>query len=111
MFIKDYQIKAVSTAIYPKESKIAALSYCGLKLNGEAGEVAEQIGKAIRDDGGRITKDRKDKLTKELGDVLWYLAALSAELDLDLDVVAYTNLRKLKGRKDRGTLQGSGDDR
>ncbi len=55
-------------------------------LAGEAGEVAEHAKKAIRDDGGQSSAtERRAAMAKELGDVLWYVAQLASELDLDLD--------------------------
>ena len=50
-------------------------------------------------------------MAKELGDVLWYVAQLASELDLDLNQVAEANLQKLLSRQRRGVLSGSGDDR
>ena len=50
-------------------------------------------------------------MAKELGDVLWYVAQLATELDLDLDEIAARNLEKLLSRQRRGVLSGSGDDR
>ena len=50
-------------------------------------------------------------MAKELGDVLWYVAQLASELDLDLDEIAQANLEKLLSRQRRGVLSGSGDDR
>jgi len=42
---------------------------------------------------------------------LWYLANLASELDVSLGEVARRNLEKLKPRKERGVLRGSGDNR
>ena len=103
-----YQSRAMDTAIFPKEN---ATSYLALKLCGESGEVAEHIGKSIRDDAGEITPARRDALKKELGDVLWYVANLAHELGFSLENVANANLHKLSDRKDRGVLGGSGDER
>jgi len=50
-------------------------------------------------------------LTSEVGDVLWYCAVLASELGVSLNVIMQKNLEKLHGRKERGTLAGSGDDR
>lgn len=109
MDLNEYQKRAVSTAIYPNQG--ANFVYPVLGLTGEAGEVAEQIKKALRDDKGRITDARWQSLQKELGDVLWYLAVLAHELSMSLDSVARTNLEKLAQRKERGTLRGEGSDR
>ena len=77
-----------------------------LGLVGESGEVAEKVKKWVRDG----TYD-KDELVKEIGDVLFYVAALAGALEIDLADVAQGNLDKLNSRKERGTLQGSGDNR
>lgn len=91
--------------------KVLSLQYCTGKLNGEAGEVAELIFKAFREDKGKITDERKEKLFKELGDVLWYVARISDLLGFKLSDVMEYNLAKLADRKERGVLSGSGDDR
>lgn len=92
------------------------LVYPALKLCGEAGEIAEKVGKLWRDTGRKagenLTADEREGLLKELGDVLWYINALaSLELDSSLDEVAALNIEKLTSRHERGTLAGSGDDR
>jgi NTP pyrophosphatase (non-canonical NTP hydrolase) len=56
-----------------------------------------------------LSDERFDKLSDELGDVLWYVAALASELGVPLEAIARRNLRKLHGRRERGTLQGSGE--
>lgn len=99
-----YQESAKETAIYPEQAKIF---YPALGLAGEVGEVCEKIKKHVRD--GRDLD--KEDLTKELGDVLWYLAALATDLQINLNDVAVINYEKLKSRKERNVLQGSGDSR
>jgi NTP pyrophosphatase (non-canonical NTP hydrolase) len=108
MELTEYQRLSRRTAEYPRE---AWLAYPALGLAGEAGEVAEHAKKAIRDDGGELSTERREKMAKELGDVLWYVAQLASELELDLDEVAQANLDKLLSRQHRGVLSGSGDDR
>jgi NTP pyrophosphatase (non-canonical NTP hydrolase) len=117
MNFDEYTIEAKKTAIFPKkipdtaDENLVGLLYCGLKLNGEAGEVAEHIGKALRDDGGVITEDRKAKLFKEIGDVQWYIANITDLLNGKLSAIAFMNLEKLRDRSKRGVLGGSGSDR
>lgn len=79
-------------------------------LAGEAGEVIEKVKKAWRDDD-RITTERREEIKKELGDVLWYLARLSADQGYALSDIADTNLNKLRDRKINGRIKGSGDNR
>lgn len=107
---EDYQRGARTTAIYPGKGE-GNWIYPALGLAGETGEICEKIKKCIRDDGGRMTDERRDLLRKELGDVLWYLATLATELGLDLQDVAEANLAKLARRQEAGTLRGDGDHR
>jgi len=102
--LDDYQKECLKLAIFPKDK---ALVYLGLKLAGEAGEVAEKIGKNIRD-GGQLDDLG---LAKELGDVMWYIAVLAEHLGYDLSEIADINIKKLNDRKDRNVLGGSGDNR
>ena len=70
------------------------LVHGALKLAGEAGEVADLVGKWY---GQGHDLDR-DELIDELGDVLWHLAEVCTALRVDLGLVAYRNLRKLAAR-------------
>ncbi len=106
--LSEYQRRSRRTAGYPRQ---AWLAYPALGLAGEAGEVAEHVKKTIRDDGGSVSDERRQALSRELGDVLWYVAQLATELGLDLDQIAQANLEKLLSRQERGVLSGSGDDR
>lgn len=110
MDFKEYQKKALETALFPDKYKII---YSAMGLGNEAGEVMGKIKKWLRgDDGdGPISEERRLALRDELGDVLWYLAVLSRDLGLDLDEIAQLNVEKLKSRKERGALKGDGDKR
>lgn len=103
IFFDIYQDFTDSTAIYPPEK---GLEYTALGLASEAGEFAGKVKKAIRDN----TYDA-DAMAAELGDVLWYLARAAAELDYHLSTIAEMNVEKLKSRKERNVLGGSGDER
>ena len=107
----EYQRLAGRTALYPGRDDDGVAPYPALGLAGEAGEVCEAIKKAIRDDGGAISERRRQMLQKELGDVLWYVAALCDELNLQMGEVAGHNVEKLADRQRRGVLQGEGDER
>ena len=104
MTFNDYQQLAKTTAIYPEQAKVY---YPCLGLAGEGGEGCEKIKKHIRD--GRPLD--KNDLKKELGDVLWYLSALSGDLEIELEDIAVTNYNKLKDRMERNVISGSGDNR
>lgn len=85
------------------------LAYTALKFTGELGETVEKIGKAYRDNRGKI-KD-EEKFLLELGDVLFYLTKFAQLHGKSLDDIIKMNIKKLKDRKAAGTLRGEGDDR
>ena len=113
MNMQEYQAQALQTAVYPDIGN--NFIYPTLALADEAGEVAGKVKKLIRDKQkftpAELNDDERAELQKELGDVLWYVAALAQELGLSLDAVAAANLKKLASRQQRGVLGGSGDDR
>lgn len=109
MTMDEYQAKARKTAIYPNIG--SNIVYPTLGLCGETGEFAEKVKKAIRDDGGVITPERRIEIIKELGDVMWYIASIASELNLNLSEIANTNIEKLASRANRNKLSGSGDER
>ncbi len=110
MELKEYQKKALTTAFHPKKYKVI---YPALGLGNESGEVMGKIKKWLRgDDGeGKMSKERREALKEELGDVLWYLAVLAYDLGISLEDIAKTNIDKLQSRKKRGKLKGDGDKR
>lgn len=85
--------------------------YPAIGLAGEAGEFLNKVKKIYRDDKGELTPERRADMLYELGDVLWYVAILSKELDSSLEEVAAMNNKKLESRLLRGTVHGSGDKR
>lgn len=103
MKLNDYQEQAAATAIYKAEHSIL---YPAMGLSNEAGEVLGKVKKILRDG----TFDRL-ALVDEIGDVLWYAAALCRDLEISLEEVAQRNIDKLNSRKERGVLGGSGDTR
>jgi len=80
-------------------------------MAGEAGEVANKVKKIIRDGTENMPDDWKDQLASEIGDVLWYCAALANDLGMPLALIAAQNRDKLLERKQKGTISGSGDKR
>lgn len=98
-----YQSEALSLRM-----ETATPEYCLHGLSGEAGEVASLRAKGIRDG---LPWDYDQKMKKELGDVLWFIAAIAADHGFTLEDIARANLLKLFSRKANNTLGGSGDDR
>ena len=109
MTFKEYQRLSRKTAIYPGVGK--NFVYPALGLSGESGEVAEIVKRIIREKKGLIDKESKKAISKELGDVLWYLTQLAAEFNISLEEIAKQNIEKLKSRKVRGLLHGKGNNR
>ncbi len=83
-----YQFEARRTV---GDSTLAVLA---LGVAGEAGEVADLIKKHV----GHGHQLDKDKLVKELGDVLYYVATLADAVGVPLSEVAAKNIAKLRVR-------------
>lgn len=121
--LSQLSIEVGKTAIYPRVRLLVGDSnniddavdapwlYPILGLCGEAGELANQAKKIIRDDGGILTPGRRVKMLSELGDNVWYIPRIAHGLHAALVGVVWSMLDKLRGRAERGTLQGSGDTR
>lgn len=103
-----YQEFVNDMKIYPEQHKIV---YPALGLAGEAGEIAEKVKKVLRDDNGEWTDDKRAAILDELGDPLFYIAALADDFGFTLYQVMENNVSKLTSRKARGVLGGSGDAR
>lgn len=108
MKLNEFQKQCSENAIYgdiidniPQgtSKEMLRLAYGALGLNGEAGEVADEIKKVIRNDHGVITEHRRNNLLLELSDVLWYLSSLSDILGFSLEEVAKANIKKLQSRR------------
>lgn len=106
----DYQDFTATTAVWPEEH---AIIYPALGLANEAGECLGYVKKWLRQDDGtsELTPERRKQISDEVGDVLWYCAALLRDLEIPLEDAVLTNVEKLKSRKERGTIKGSGDNR
>ena len=104
----EYQKEAEKFMIYPGDKKI---TYPILGLVSEAGEVADKYKKIIRDKNGQMIDEDRVEMLKEIGDVLWYLAAICTDIGMPLDHAALMNLQKLNSRLSRNVIKGSGDNR
>jgi len=118
----EYQEQTQTTAIYPAGVEVSLrnpaylrewlpISYCATGLNGEAGEIANLVKKALRDEGGFISTDRREKLFGEIGDAQWYISELCTSLGFKLEDVMEYNLVKLNKRQEENVLTGDGSDR
>jgi len=108
MTFTEYQEEAVKTAVYGAGNNII---YPALGIGNEAGEVQGKVKKVLRDKNGVFDDDSKIAILDEMGDVLWYIAALCRDLGLNMDLAAQRNIIKLRDRQKRNVIQGSGDNR
>ena len=103
-------------------------SYMMLNLVGEVGELASKVAKDIRRGGVEIGTtmcenemiprmnqdewwDRQDEYMAEAGDILWQASGLFEVFGWRLNDVGQGNLDKLASRKQRGVIDGNGDNR
>jgi NTP pyrophosphatase (non-canonical NTP hydrolase) len=96
MEFKNYQEGTTKTFKPHREltTKEAEILDWAIGLPGEVGEVSELIKHNIFHN----EPIDKMKLAKEIGDVLWYVAALCKSYDIPMDACAALNLAKLEHR-------------
>lgn len=136
MDLFEYQTKAMNTCMDSSRN----MSYMALGLISEVGEFTGKIAKAIRKGNVYIGKEiqgnidckndsdihfdynafiRNEQdiiefekgLRAELGDILWFVAGIAEVMGWDLSEVAQENIAKLSSRKERGVIDGNGDNR
>ncbi len=105
-----FQAGTAWTAQYPTEFMPDSV-YLALGLAGESGELCENCKKLYRDDNGNLTDERRDKILKEAGDVIFYLSALMLSVGIKMSDVAKYNQNKLLQRLKNGKIKGDGNDR
>jgi NTP pyrophosphatase (non-canonical NTP hydrolase) len=103
MTFDDFQAEALRTSAAPFDERERPMVQT-LGLCGETGEVAELVKKASWH-GQPIDPDR---MAKELGDVLWYVADLASHYGLSLEAIAAGNVEKLRRRYPDGFVVGGG---
>jgi NTP pyrophosphatase (non-canonical NTP hydrolase) len=96
MLFDDYQRDAART-INPQGHPHDLINHT-LGLAGESGEVVEMVKKHLYH-GRELDQQR---LAEELGDVLWYVAAICSSAGLSLGDVAQDNITKLRERYPQG---------
>jgi NTP pyrophosphatase (non-canonical NTP hydrolase) len=107
MDFKEYQSSAQETDQAPRTSieDLRPLMIPLLGLAGESGSLLTHYKRFLRD--GEAYTIFRDRVSEELGDILWNVANIATKTDLDLNEVAHMNLRKIGDRwKDRD--EGSG---
>lgn len=96
----------VSSTWVGTQGFVGDLTVCALGLAGETGEAVDVIKKYLRD--GELNRQ---KLIMELGDLMYYWATLCEMFGLRPEDVLKANIEKLTDRKERGVLNGQGDNR
>ena len=95
MTLNEYQEQARVTDQHPErsvEGDVVPL----LGLAGEVGSLLTEYKKKFRDgDAYRVFRER---ISEELGDILWYTATVASRAGLDLASVAAGNLAKVRSR-------------
>lgn len=74
------------------------LANAALGLTGEAGEVADMLKKHLF----HAHPLDRDAMVKELGDCMWYVAAMATALDIPLSEIGERNIEKLRKRYPEG---------
>lgn len=102
MDANQYQLLAARTLIDKPDFEITdkhiMIMWCAIGLSGESGEISELVKKGILHQHGLD----EQKMSKEIGDCLWYLAGLCTVLHLDMGQVMQENIDKLKLRYPNG---------
>lgn len=99
MDFDNYQKEALGTDRVPARAGVddaASLIVPMLGLAGETGQLLSEYKKHLRD--GEAHRLFKERVSEELGDLLWYVANVASKFDLSLSDVAATNLAKVKQR-------------
>lgn len=126
MELNEYQQRAMTTCMDTCNN----FSYMMLNLQGEVGEFCSKVAKLIRKGDAHIGSTNPERagnselyiddaegwqdmveLEKEAGDILWQLSGLCKVMGWNLEDVAQHNLAKLASRKQRGVIDGNGDNR
>jgi NTP pyrophosphatase (non-canonical NTP hydrolase) len=95
MDFRDYQEQALNTDRIPAVNGTEIIVPM-LGLVGEAGSLLTEYKKHLRD--GDAHKLFKEGVAEELGDLLWYVANVASKFDLDLEMIAESNLEKCRSR-------------
>lgn len=99
MDLNNYQEEALRTDRVPTRGGVddaAALIVPMLGLAGETGQLLSEYKKHLRD--GEAHRLFKERVSEELGDLLWYIANVASKFQLSLSDIAAANLAKVKER-------------
>ena len=96
MDFDSYQRDALRTDRVPARDDGASLIVPMLGLAGETGQLLSEYKKHLRD--GEAHRLFKERVSEELGDLLWYVSNVASKFGLSLSGIAAANLVKVKRR-------------
>jgi len=97
-----YQELALRTASPESTaSALTLLNSAALGLSGESGEIADHV-KKVMFHGHPLDDSTREKIAKEIGDILWYCAIGAKGIGLGLGDIAQMNVEKLRKRYPEG---------
>ncbi len=97
MEFNEYQDQAERTLQKDSFTHITLINNMVYGLIGEMGELVDVLKKYVYH-GHPLDDKRLDQITKECGDLLWYLAGVATIFNLPLEHIARTNIEKLRQR-------------
>jgi NTP pyrophosphatase (non-canonical NTP hydrolase) len=106
--MKNYQELASRTLIESPDFKLTdneiMLSWCVIGLCGEVGEIAETVKHRTfhRENGGILDTEN---IEEEIGDLMWYVAAICSIAGISLEEAMKKNINKLMIRYPDGYNQ------
>lgn len=96
MKFSEYQKKANKTDQHSETQGVEGIHIPLLGLAGETGTLLTEYKKRLRD--GKSHKLFPTQFKEELGDILWYISNIASKLNLDLEDIAKSNLKKIEER-------------
>lgn len=110
MTFDEYQKHALKTVVRHPDPMMDKTIWA-MGISGEAGEVIEKWKKIMAYDKGVLSDEKLTELSKEMGDVIWYIAVFADSLGIKLESIIKQNINKLNSRKNRNKIMGRGDNR
>ena len=127
MELNEYQRRAMQTCMPTSKNLLYMLTNLVCEVGEFSGKIAKYVRKGqlfvvtneSRDEEGNIlhsqimniSVEEKNALAQEAGDIAWQLVGLCHVMGWSLEEICQLNLNKLASRKERGVIDGSGDER
>lgn len=102
----EYQQQSRESAQYPGLGKNYVFPALGLCI--KAGRIANLARKIAWSKNGNVDSVDRERVKRNLGDVLWYISQIASEFGMKFSDVAITNLHRIRARQE-GKLQDDDD--